>query len=273
MNKKLKLFTLAAIAVIAIGACKKDKTVEPEPENSCKITKLEGFTNGSLNVTVPFTYDANGRLTGFTTSFTGGSDVITFTYATNKITINDDGTVVDVTLVNGRAVKSQEVSGDKDSQEFTYNADGYLTMVKNFENGTTYSDKEEFVYVNGNITKKTRTDIATGEVQEVNYEYSTTDLNNNNIAITNPVLNDILDYYIPVEYMGKLSKNVVVKQSSSYVSGTYRNENTNTYIYTKDSKGNYTSIEDNEIDKSYLNNVLNSNNTSNYKYNFTYSCN
>jgi hypothetical protein len=263
MKKHLKLFMLATLAVITIESCKKDPIEPTVIDSSCKMVKLVGYADGKLDATINFSYETDGKLK----SFTDGKDITNYTYNADKIVINENGTIVNVTIANGKAIKLQKV-GSTSYQEYTYNADGYLITVKNYDNGVLKSTNA-LTYTGANISKITYS--SNSGTEDIIYEYGT-DLNKSNVAVVDPIINNVYDYYIPVEYLGKQNKNVIIKLSSSYSYGTSRSDNSIAYTYVKDSNGNYAGIESNEVYKSYTNNVLNTTNTYNYKYNSSYEC-
>ena len=235
--KTLKLFMIAAVAVISIAGCKKN-TDQPASEKLCKLTGVvHNKNNSGFETKVYIDYDKAGSIIKTTVSSTTDFMLVaTFVYTTDKITIqysgsrNSEGILV---LVNGRVTKNKE--GSFYDEEYTYNEEGYLIQVKK-SNG----EVKTMTYTGGNLTKVV---TINGEYKRIaDYEYSSELANR-------AVLSYLSIYNFPTsKYYGKVSRNLVTKRTiTDNYSGTIPYLVTNsislrsisTYTYTKDSAGNF----------------------------------
>ncbi|TCD12546.1 hypothetical protein EZ449_00405 [Pedobacter frigidisoli] len=259
---------VAAVAAFSIVSCKKDQTEDPiivAPD--CKVTKIEYYDDNKLEETDNITYDANGKIS----KIVEDKYALNFTYSADKISsVNSDNEKVEVTLLNGRAIKSTQVGGSA-YDEYTYNADGYLSGVKYYNGGL--KDTYVLSYTNNNLTNITMTNGSYTDTYI--FEYNS-DLSSTNLFRINLIINQVINDFIPVEFLGKSSKNNISKVTSTtnYTSGgaSYKTEGIITYTYVKDVDSKVTSATLVEAYKDFKNSSLVGNYTYNSKYNFTYSC-
>lgn len=233
---------LTAIMIIGIAGCQKEVNWNNRPipgGNGCQLVT----NNTNLGIlgqySVSYTYDGLGRLI---TAVSEGEKKV-YTYSDTEITgsVGDEKTVLK--LANGRVVSSSyinsyEVNGKSIlvTKDYTYNADGYINVIKN------YLDKElnsvvELTYTNGNLTQTKTTYPDDPAVEIETYEYSE-QLLGNPIALADPLA--LLIDYISGDYYGKQSKNAVIKTTER--SNNSSDITVSDYTYKFDAKGNATSI-------------------------------
>lgn len=258
---------VAAVAAISIASCKKDDT--DDLGDNCMITQVAN--EGDIS---KLTYDNLGRLVKI--SEIAGDDGSTITYASNKITVKDDDTddITELTLQNGRVVKSMEV-GDSDYEAYTYNSEGYLITIEQHDPAQSpqLESTTEITYSGGNISKVTETD-SDGSVEVTNYEYSADTAPS--VLFTASPLFDLVENYFPGINYGKDSKNLRVKSTETSTSNDPNNPSTSkgisTFTYAKDAKGNYTTMTINYTN-TYTSGGITTSNSDVEKYDVTYSCN
>lgn len=247
MQKTIKYVMVTLVAAIAVAGCKKEINWNARPDlngNGCKLTSLKTDFGTLGEVEISYKYDASGKLI----SATSDGETMTYTYSTTKITGTlENGEKTELTLANGRAVSSYMSDffpGVSATRTYTYNADGYLTVVKSYL-GNILNSTAELSYTGGNLTQEKVTYAEDGSVETITHEYSG-EVAVNAYQMADP-LAAIVDY-VPGNYFGKPSKNVLKKTftTSNKLSGV----DTEEYTYVFDSKGNATSI----VIKNYTNN-------------------
>ncbi|MBO9672724.1 MAG: DUF4595 domain-containing protein [Sphingobacteriaceae bacterium] len=277
MQKTIKYVMVALVAVIAIAGCKKEINwnAKPDPNgNGCKLANLKADIDfiGSYDIT--FNYDAQGRIS----KLTNGAQTNTYVYTSNKITATDeDGFVAEIVLENGRAVSSGSdgiitvggISYDY-TRKYTYNAEGYLTQVKNYLNNE-LSTTDNLTYANGNLVSAVSLAAHGSYKETITYTYS------NEIAVNVYEISDPLSYhvdYFPGGYFGKQSKNVLIKSVSKTVDqdGDPFNDETLAYTYQYDSKGNATALNYINTSTFYPSSGPAETQTYNGKFLLTYNC-
>jgi hypothetical protein len=263
MHKTIKYLMVALVAIIAIAGCKKEINwnARPDPNgNGCKLTSSKIDFGALGEVEISYKHDASGKLISAT------SDGETITYSTTKITGTlENGEKTELTLANGRAVSSYMSDffpGVSATRTYAYNADGYLTVIKSYL-GNILNSTAELSYTGGNLTKEKITYAEDGSVETITHEYSA-EVAVNAFQMADP-LSSIVDY-VPGNYFGKASKNVLKKTITSYskLSGV----DTADYTYVFDSKGNATSI----VIKNYTNNGGSATDTSLTTLSLVYDC-
>lgn len=265
MQKTLKYVMVTLVAIIAMAGCKKEINwnARSNPNgNGCQLTSLKTDFDALGEVEIGYKYDASGKLI----SATSDGETMTYTYSTTKITGTlENGEKTELTLANGRAISSYMSDffpGVSATRAYTYNADGYLTVVKSYL-GNILNSTAELSYTSGNLTQEKVTYADDASVETITYEYSS-EVAVNTYQMADP-LSAIVDY-VPGNYFGKASKNVLKKTvtTSSKLSGV----DTAEYTYVFDSKGNATSI----VIKSYTNNGGSATDTSLTKISLVYNC-
>lgn len=239
MQKTIKYVMVAFVAIISIASCKKEINWNAQfaGGNGCKLASVYTDLGILGQYTLNYTYDASGKLIKATSD--GESRV--YTYTATKITgVLPDGEITELTLVNGRATSSYNsdffsANGSRTpiTRTYTYNADGYLSEVKSYLD-TKLNSTAQLTYTNGNLTQ-VKVTYLDGEVETITYEYS------NQLAVntyeTSDPLSLVIDY-MPGNYFGKYSKNVVVKSTTrSTAAGDVSGSD---YTYKFDAKGNAT---------------------------------
>lgn len=248
MNRHLKSLMIVAIAVTSIASCKKDDTVEPITESTCKISQVDYFYNGTQDGFIKFSYDNAGKIT----SYTDGTESVPYTYTADKISVNPKYDAYTVTLTNGRVTK-QEYAAGTSIVNYSYNADGYLTQTQWYQNGILMGT-EVLKYTNNNLTSVVDT-RANGVVITTTFEFSTETAANNSLLVD--PLGDVVNYDFPTNgYYGKLSNNLMTKStkvSSSGATSTF--SRAETYTYTKDSSNKVSSKSTSSSSVTYINGV------------------
>ncbi|RZL33785.1 MAG: hypothetical protein EOO96_11505 [Pedobacter sp.] len=234
MKKGFNFFMIAIVAIISFSGCKKNTPEDPITDN-CKLTNVERSNKGFPDYNATITYEGDKIKT-----ISSGSEIITYTYGANTITIknNDQYTYDDevLTLVGGK-ISKLEVGGY--TNNYNYNSEGYLIGIDTYE-GQQLIERLTLTYTNGNLTSSLSGDPALFIRKETTYEFSS-ELSKPNFFLNTPHLN-AYDTAIVGDYLGKLSKNQLVKSTSkTYVQGTVSPISTtvNTYQYTKDATGNF----------------------------------
>lgn len=277
MQRTIKYVMVAFVAIISIAGCKKEINFNAHPDpngNGCKLTSLKADIDFLGSSSSELNYDATGRLSKITTD----GEVHTYAYSANKIsTTNQDGQIAEVVLENGRAVSSSSsdviaVNGVPYlyTRKYTYNADGYLIQVKNYLNGD-LSTTDNLTYANGNLVQ------AISVSGNLNYTETTTYAYSSEIAINTYEIADPLSHhvdYFPGGYFGKQSKNVLIKSVSKTVDqdGKPFNEDTLTYTYQYDAKGNATSFNFTDVSTFYPSSGPIETETYKAKFTLTYTC-
>ncbi|WP_293783264.1 hypothetical protein [uncultured Pedobacter sp.] len=265
MQKIIKYAMVALVAIIAMAGCKKEINwnARPNPNgNGCQLmnSKTDFSTLGEVEIS--YKYDASGKLI----SATSDGVTMTYTYSTTKVTGTlENGEKTELTLTNGRAVSSYMSDffpGVSATRTYTYNADGYLTVVKSYL-GNVLNSTAELSYTGGNLTQEKVTYAEDGSVETITYEYAA-EVAINAYQMADP-LSAIVDY-IPGSYFGKTSKNVLKKTVTT--SNKLSSVDTQEFNYVFDNKGNATSI----VIKSYINNGGSANDTSLTKISLVYNC-
>ncbi len=239
MQKTVKYLMVSLVAILAIASCKKEINWNafPDPNgNGCKLASLKTDLGTLGEFSINYKYDASGKLV----SATSDGETMVYTYSATKITGTlESGEKTELTLSNGRAVSgymSDFFPGVSATRTYTYNADGYLTVIKSYL-GNNLNSTAELSYTGGNLTQTKVTYTTDGSVETTTYEYSG-EVAVNAYELVDP-LSAFVDY-IPGNYFGKASKNVLKKSVTS--SSNMASVDTEEYTYAFDGKGNATSI-------------------------------
>ncbi len=240
MQKKVKYLMVSLVAILTIASCKKeiDWNAFPDPNggNGCKLASLKTDLGVLGEFTISYKYDASGKLI----SATSDGETMVYTYSTTKITGTlESGEKTELTLANGKAVSSYMSDffpGVSATRNYTYNADGYLTVVKSYL-GNSLNSTAELSYTGGNLAQTKVTYAEDGSVETSTYEYSG-EVAVNAYEMADP-LSAIVDY-LPGNYFGKASKNVLKKSVTSSTNSAL--VDVEEYTYAFDAKGNATSI-------------------------------
>lgn len=239
MQKTIKYVMVAFVAIISIASCKKEINwnAKPDPNgNGCKLTSLKADLGVLGGFAISYKYDASGKLI----SATSDGETMVYTYSATKIIGTlESGEKTELTVSNGRAISSYMSDffpGVSATRAYTYNTDGYLTIIKSYL-GNNLNSTAELNYTGGNLTQTKITYANDGSVETTTYEYSG-EVAVNAYEMTDP-LSTIVDY-LPGNYFGKTSKNVLKKSVTS--SNNMATVDTQEYTYAFDGKGNATSI-------------------------------
>ena len=247
---------LVVIVILLITGCAKeiDFSLVPGPttvpgtgSSNCQIANLKADLGILGSYDVKFSYDATGKLV----KTTSGADISNFVYTTNAIVMTDqEGEQSKITLVNGRASESvvENFVNEIDIRRvYSYNAEGYLVMVKNYAQGGLNST-DELSYANGNLVQSKTTYTVGSSVETTTYEY-TSAIAKNVYELFDPVAGHV--DYLPGAYFGKQSKNILSKSSSTIIdaNGKKSFEEVTNYIYVFNSVGNATSFTMNQTSR------------------------
>ncbi|MDY0102074.1 MAG: hypothetical protein RBS07_03995 [Lentimicrobium sp.] len=157
MKKFFLVLTLAAFAAVSFTSCdnKDDDDENPVVVPASKI-KMLGVNYGDGVEGYEFVYDANDRVSKIYNSWEGAVvDTITYDYSVaGKLTITKEGYAT-VYEINDNGMVTKELWDETSWASYGYDADGYLTSVKEHWDGEDHN-KYDVEITNGNITKHTR---------------------------------------------------------------------------------------------------------------------
>ncbi|MFW0715683.1 DUF4595 domain-containing protein [Pedobacter sp. N23S346] len=275
MNNQIKCFMVAFVAIISIASCKKEIDYSDPNGSSCQLTRWKAIS-GTGEFTLNLEYDAIGRVIKESNS-EGGT--YTRVFNTNKITATDeDGLVDEFVLSNGRAISSGSggsiiagVATFENTKRYSYNADGYLTEVKSYENDI-LTATTVLTYADGNLIRAVVTDGLTGQITSTTTFSYRSDKAVNVSWPSNPLTN-IVDYQTG-NYFGKPSKNALasISDTATGPNGDVEIISGSAYAYQFDAKGNATAINITETSTIYIGGIAGLTNTSIDEYTFTYNC-
>lgn len=151
-------------ALIMLASCKKDKSVQPNPNPVSGNKKLVKYAQPAYNYEQFMEYDAQGRIIKVDES---NSDLYTFTYGANSFTMKgirkpeNNRVVADLSGTLDAKGRIVTVSGTEQYIlnnpqtvlfKYEYNADGYLVQVTKDYN-INQDLKYEYSYTNGDLTE------------------------------------------------------------------------------------------------------------------------
>lgn len=256
MKKALFLVATAVLTLVACGKSNDNPTPNnPEPPKTTevkrikevKITYLDRKKNSNIDPTYflngepkfiytlengvfAYEYDAQGRISKFTSDKGGEQVTYEFSYPQGKIIANSGKEIFEFPLDEKGYLKV--IGGDN---YFSYDEKGQLSKI----------DNSKFIWKDGNLTAETYTSTSSGqeEIQGMKFSYYPNE-NKNRFFIFNNEERDEIDVYttyfdllnaLPV---GVPTKNLLESISKSY---TYKKENVSyatlikfTYTYDKD---------------------------------------
>ncbi len=208
-----KLTALTALIILLLASCAKEidfSLLPKEKEKGCRLITMKADLGFLGAYDIAFAYDADGRII----KSINGAYTNTFSYSPTQIAIKDsDGYTSTITLVNGRATTStiQDFFNGQDLRKvYSYNADGYLIMVKNYLDGVLNST-DELSYAGGNLVQAKINYELDHSVEIIKYQYST---------VVAKFVYDMFDplsghvHYMPGGYFGKQSKNILSSATS-----------------------------------------------------------
>ena len=254
-----KALFLVATAVLTLVACGKSddnptpnnpeppKTTEVKRIKEVKITYLDRKKNSNIDPTYflngepkfiytlengvfAYEYDAQGRISKFTSDKGGEQVTYEFSYPQGKIIANSEKQNFEFPLDEKGYLKM--TGGDN---HFSYDEKGQLSKI----------DNSKFIWRDGNLTAETYTSTSSGqeEIQGMKFSYYPNE-NKNRFFIFNNEERDEIDVYTTYFYLlnalpvGVPTKNLLESISKSY---TYKKENVSyatlikfTYTYDKD---------------------------------------
>ena len=250
---------LLATAVLTLASCGKSddnptpnnpeppKTTEVKRIKEVKITYLDRKKNSNIDPTYflngepkfiytlengvfAYEYDAQGRISKFTSDKGGEQVTYEFSYPQGKIIANSEKQNFEFPLDEKGYLKM--TGGDN---HFSYDEKGQLSKI----------DNSKFIWRDGNLTAETYTSTSSGqeEIQGMKFSYYPNE-NKNRFFIFNNEERDEIDVYTTYFYLlnalpvGVPTKNLL---ESIYQSYTYKKENISyatlikfTYTYDKD---------------------------------------
>lgn len=230
---------MAFTALVMLGGCKKNKDNSDKDSLSgdCLLMQTR-YEDGGITET--YTYDDKRRLL----KWAEYDNVHTYTYTSDKIIENVKGisTYTNTYSFNAQGrISSVTFNGENYAYTYfyTYNADGHLSSIKTdygrimnkytWENGNLIKDEQFHAFSDGNQTNTLPSDIIT-------YEYSADVRPLNGLHIANPFDHSYYGLSHISQYLGKQTKNLVVKTTASFVNKP------SDYTYAKDNKGNIISL-------------------------------
>jgi len=272
---------VAFVAIISIASCKKeiDWNAEPDPivgvevpvtKDPCELTSFELYDAGSLEQNWVVFHNNSGLITTVAEGFYANN----YTYSSDNIVITgSDNKQFDITLENGRAIKIAALRGNYET--YTYNSQGYISVIKLYSNST-LEKTTNLTYENGNLVRIEKSTVSSGTLEVTTLEYSS-ELSNSNIRIIKPWYQLVSDFFLPGNFYGKTSKNLITKATyiRTYNSNNFAFKETDVknYTYTKDDKGNYNTVSIVKTNIATANGMNISNETYNLKYILYYYCN
>ena len=139
---KKSILTLSAAMLLIVASCSKsnDNPTDETPK-SCTMKETK-FDDGTV---FQYTYDDKGRVVTWKQIWSGGSttETTTFEYSANEIVETEKGDYTNVTKHTLDASGRITASG---TTTYTYDANGYLTQIKDGSAITSFS------YTSGNVT-------------------------------------------------------------------------------------------------------------------------
>jgi hypothetical protein len=156
MKKFLSFITVAALLAAGFTSCNKDDDDDdPIVVEASKIKTL-GVNYGDGTEGYEFVYDNNDRVMKIYNSWEGEVvDTIKYDYSVSgKLTITKEGNAT-VYEVNAQGLVTKEIWDETSYASYTYSADGYLTGIKEFWDGTDHK-KFDVEVTSNNIMKHTR---------------------------------------------------------------------------------------------------------------------
>ena len=256
MKKALFLVATAVLTLVACGKSDDNPTPNnPEPPKTTKVKRIKEvkitylnrkknpnidptyFLNGEPkfiytleNGVFAYEYDAQGRISKFTSDKGGEQVTYEFSYPQGKIIANSEKQNFEFPLDEKGYLKM--TGGDN---HFSYDEKGQLSKI----------DNSKFIWRDGNLTAETYTSTSSGqeEIQGMKFSYYPNE-NKNRFFIFNNEERDEIDVYTTYFYLlnalpvGVPTKNLLESISKSY---TYKKENVSyatlikfTYTYDKD---------------------------------------
>jgi len=207
--KKGILFSIAAISIIIVHSCNKDK-VESNSNSNFNYTKSETDNykiemNGDYRISRVTHFDSNNRIL---------SDK-SYKYSNNEVVVNDSnsGYILSQYFLNNIGLADSSLEGTY-RIKYQYNSDKYLLSYSNFP----YTYLNTLTYLNGN-----KTYVSNFPRYGCSYEYTS-------------ILN-----YIDIEsfdglYLGNLNYNLILKKRDQFGPHT-RDYTTTNYEYILNSDG------------------------------------
>lgn len=259
---------LSTISLLAFASCSKSipeiTREEPiEKLSECLVTNSDYLTNFGTEVNSFkrfFSYNEKQKVTRIDFHNLNSTDFATITYEKSKITMTFEFTYEGVTETE-QSIYTLDAKGrvasypDHELQtvsNITYNADGYLSMIKKQytdpETNNATTETQTFTYTAGNLTDVVfeRT-TAAGLVEKTSstITYGTDELSNDIVAgkVFDAVLHDDVNEIL-VSFFGKRSKNLATKVVSLETHSENPSSTTDSFEfnYQKDAKGNVISI-------------------------------
>lgn len=231
--KKLLLTGIVIAGILA--SCKKDNVPgQPSPQEQAttkKISKSVYIYNNEPAEVEQLTYDAAGRPATYTND--SKKEVFDFKSPTKllvtryKLSDNSIESTIDCTLNDKGAITKMEFKNLAGTitytYEFQYNAEGYTTSIKGYNNSSSF---EETIEVNnGNYTAAKR---SYNGVLTYNDIYLRT-------SYTNTIPGGFFAYWPVNNLFGKASKNLCAETKSVKLNGDISNNNK--YNYNRDASG------------------------------------
>lgn len=237
MKKYFLFLTIGAIAATAFTSCNNnDDDDDPIVIPASKI-KTIGVNYGDGVEGYEFIYDANDKISKIYNSWEGTMvDTITYDYSVSgKLTITKEDWPT-VYELNAAGLVTKEIWDETSWASYEYNAEGYLTAVKEYWDGADHK-KYEVEITNGNITKHTRYGDD-GTVNRYKTFTFTTGDNKSEIQQTNAVDSN---WKTVGGIFGKPS-NKLVDYLEYWDAGDEANKSTTTITYTFDTENRIASM-------------------------------
>lgn len=171
MKIKLMIMSAAVIGVLGLASCSKDETPDNTSGGSsgstCRVNAASGVVFGD-NVSISFTYDANKRLSSYTSNSGGDKEGEIYTYNSSgqlikteywETTSSDITSYSEITWANGKVteVKNYEDDGNggfslESTDVPTYTGER-ITKMESYVSGSVDSYEEYTYDSKGNPTK------------------------------------------------------------------------------------------------------------------------
>jgi hypothetical protein len=238
MKNRLILGLLVVITTSIISSgCKKKSSENPPAQAECE-SKYEAFfgESSSTNETASVKYE-NGKIKSLNSS----SAVLRYEYFPDRVMISAAGkNVYRIDVVNALATKITDLSSSFEEQ-MSYDGNKNLIKIESYSDGKLI-DTKTFSYSNGNLATLTHTFTDDATVKRVtSYSYSN-DIATKVDSETHQLLFGEADAYIPLPYLGSISKNVLIGSSYAWTANNFQSNINKVYTYGRSGNGTINKI-------------------------------
>ena len=231
---KINKITLVVCCIVAMfGACKKDDTTGGGTTTTTECQVKKATLLGGIGE-VFYEYDSQKRLSREISNFFG-SDTTNYSYGANQIIARKKGPFSDLQTDTATLNSSGyivKLRGTSDSEDYTYNSDGYLTRLTRQDGSYSL-----YAYANGNRVQEKQYSATNVLNETITLEYTT------DIGIGNSVMNGSNAAFKQGKDSGKLPSKVTDSTSVT----TFKNIVKNAKGYPTSFTASSTDISDNSV--------------------------